>query len=395
MKKNYTLYKKLLPVVAALILSCTAFNALAQEVTVNICPDDTVSLYARVPYNGAKPTYLWTVNGATKPNNTDSVFTYVPVDGDEIVCLVTPHPSDICLKPTYTPKYVIKEKCDKIFYQTCSNAPITFVAEEEDGIEILEYQWFVNGVAVAAPGQYDSTYTHTPNPNQIDTVYCIITPDDDCAEPATTSKYIITLHEPPTLYVATTDTVLCDTVPVIISGNTFGGAASKIEKITITNGGGSVAWSAPGSPFSITYTPVGSDTLIETIYLTVVTDSIAPCPPAVRTILLHINAKSVIKLPHTVSDVCSEDMFSFSVTLPAGATNITWIRATVPGISNPLENGTGSTVSEKLINTTKNDIIPVTYVFTFEIDTCTVTGTATILVKPKAPINAKIVVKKN
>ena len=195
MKKHYNLYKKLLPVVAAMVLFGTAFHGMAQDVTVNICPGDTVSLYAKVPYIGDKPTYLWTVNGNSAANNTDSVFTCEPTDGDIIVCRVTPHPSDVCLAPTYTPQYIIKEKCDKIYYETCTLDSITFVAAEEEGIEVLTYQWFVNGVAVAAPSKTDSTYKHKPNSNNIDTVYCVITADG-CAEPDTTQKYIITIGDP-------------------------------------------------------------------------------------------------------------------------------------------------------------------------------------------------------
>ena len=384
MKKHYILYKKLLSVVAALILSCTAFNALAQDVTVNICPGDTVSFYAKITYTGAKPTYLWKVNGANKPNNTDSVFTYVPTAGDEIVCAIT-HP---CLQPISSPKYIIKEKCDKIFYKTCSGASITFVAGEENDFEISDYQWVVNEVPVF--GANDSTYTHTPNPSQIDTVYCIITTDDDCAEPAVTPKYIISYTEPPRLWVSATDTLLCDTVPVIISGNTFGGTASKIDTIKVSGGGGTVTWTKTGTPFDITYTPVGLDTG-KTFTLTVITDSVAPCPPAQEIITIHINAKSIIVLNPDISNVCSEEALNFTVT----HANITgWTRAEVDGISNPAGSGAGNSVSETLFNTTKATI-PVEYLFTINSNGCISTGKAIIMVKPKVAVNAKIVLKKN
>ena len=294
MKKNYTLYKKLLSVVAALMLCSTAFNALAQDVTVNICAGDTVSLYAKVPYSGNKPTYLWTVNGASALKNTDSVFTCTPVDGDKIVCLVTPHPSDLCLMPTNTPQYIIKEQCDKIYHNTCSTDSITFVAVEEDGLEVLTYQWFVNGVAVAPPGAYDSTYTHKPHFGTIDTVYCVIIVDD-CAEPASTPKYIITLTPP-----------------------------------------------------------------------------------------------TVIPLVPSILDVCSEEGLNFSVDYP---NIIGWTRAPVSGISNSAGKGSGNSVSETLINTTKSNI-PVEYLFTIGTDGCII-GKVTILVKPKVPVNARIVVRKH
>ena len=294
MKKHYNFYKRLLPVVAAIVLCGTAFHGLAQSITVNICAGDTVSLYARVPYSGGKPTYLWTVNGAPAVKNTDSVFTCEPVDGDIIVCRVTPNPADVCFVQTYTPQYIIKEQCDKVYYETCSGDSITFVAGEEDGIEVSTYQWFVNGVAVTAPSQNDSTYTHKPNPHSIDTVYCIITADD-CAEPDTTPKYIIKLGDP-----------------------------------------------------------------------------------------------SIITLEPNISEVCSEEGLNFFVDQ---ANIIGWTRATVAGISNSAGKGSGNSVSETLINTTKNSI-SVEYLFTIGTDECII-GKAIIMVKPKVPVSAKIVVKKN
>ena len=92
MKEFYKLYPRMLSVLAVIVLCCMALHSKAQTViVVNHTAGDTITLHANVSYPGTVPTFRWTVNGGNVANNTDSVLKYVPLNGDMITCIITPH----------------------------------------------------------------------------------------------------------------------------------------------------------------------------------------------------------------------------------------------------------------------------------------------------------------
>ena len=101
--------------------------------------------------------------------------------------------------------------------------------------------------------------------------------------------------EEPTLFLNNSTLQTCYDIPgdIIITGNTFGGSATAIESIVVSgSSGGTATWSAPGSPFTITYVPVPSDEG-ETITLTVTTNNPngSPCEAAEDTLTILFNPK--------------------------------------------------------------------------------------------------------
>jgi len=100
--------------------------------------------------------------------------------------------------------------------------------------------------------------------------------DSDCKNPAT-----VTL--------SSSSGSTCGTTPVTISGNTFGGSATRVY--LTENGSGSVSPSSTSqSPFSFTYTPRNND-IGKTVVITVTTnDPSGPCNAVKATYTLSVNA---------------------------------------------------------------------------------------------------------
>jgi len=102
---------------------------------------------------------------------------------------------------------------------------------------------------------------------------------------------------PPTLSLRSANGSTCGISPVTVSGNTFGGTATRV---TLTeNGAGTLSHSSLStSPFSFTYTPAASDAG-NTITITVTTDNPqgTPCVAATATYTLRVYA---LPLPPTI-----------------------------------------------------------------------------------------------
>ena len=94
---------------------------------------------------------------------------------------------------------------------------------------------------------------------------------------------------PATVTLSTTSGNTCNTTPVTVSGNTFGGRA-KYVRIT-ENGSGSVSPSYTSkSPFTFTYTP-GKNDIGKTVVITVTTDNPSgPCLAVKTTYTLTVTA---------------------------------------------------------------------------------------------------------
>ncbi len=107
-----------------------------------------------------------------------------------------------------------------------------------------------------------------------------------------------TCKNPPVVSLSSSSGSTCNTTPVTISGNTFGGSATRV---TITeNGRGSVSpSSSTASPFSFTYNP-GSNDVGNVVTITVTTNNPlgSPCKAAVATYLLTVTSN----LPSPVID---------------------------------------------------------------------------------------------
>lgn len=128
----------------------------------------------------------------------------------------------------------------------------------------------------------------------------------------------------PTIILSSTSGNTCGIRTIMVSGNTFGGSATKV---TITeNGSGSVSpASSTKSPFSFTYLPKTAD-IGKTITITVITnDPKGSCTAAKSTYTLIVSAIPAAPVIGTITQpACSVPTGSVVLTgLPAGAWNIT------------------------------------------------------------------------
>src|SRR5664280_1112144 len=92
---------------------------------------------------------------------------------------------------------------------------------------------------------------------------------------------------PPTVTLSSSGGTICGLTPITLSGNTFGGTATRVT--FTSNGSGTFSrGSASTSPFSLTYTPKNGD-LGKSVVITVTTNFKAPCVAAKATYTLSVN----------------------------------------------------------------------------------------------------------
>ena len=157
----------------------------------------------------------------------------------------------------------------------------------------------------------------------------------------------------PTVTLSSSGGKTCGVTPVTISGNTFGGSATKVT-LTTTNGTGTVSpSSATLSPFSFTYTPKNGD-LGKSVIITVTTNFKAPCVAAKATYTLSVNAIPSAPLVGTITKpTCL--LATGSVVLNSLPSTGTWTLTRNPdGVITP---GTGTSI-------TISGLVASTYTFT-------------------------------
>lgn len=148
----------------------------------------------------------------------------------------------------------------------------------------------------------------------------------------------------PTVTLTSTSGSTCGTTPVTVSGNTFGGSATKV---TITeNGKGTVSpASANKSPFSFTYTPLTGD-IGHVVIVTVTTDNPNgfPCIAASSKYTLTVNPIPSAPVLGTITNpTCT--LATGSVVLSGLPSSGTWTLTRTPGGITNTGTGTSTTIS--------------------------------------------------
>lgn len=93
---------------------------------------------------------------------------------------------------------------------------------------------------------------------------------------------------------------------------------------------------------------------------------------------------NLLSSPVLMPAVCSNSLLSYTATTTVSGVSYSWTRPAVEGISNAAASANSASISETLINTTKNPIL-VTYYFTLSPDACNLTPSpqpVTVLVNP-------------
>ena len=185
----------------------------------------------------------------------------------------------------------------------------------------------------------------------------------------------------PTVTLSSLSGSTCGTASVTVSGNIFGGGATKV---TISeNGSGSITpTSASKSPFSFTYTPKSGD-YGKTVTITVTTDIPRNCTAAKATYALSVNANPSTPVVGTViRPTCT--LATGSVPLSSLPSTGIWTLTRTPG--GVITSGTGT-------STTVSGLDPGTYTFTVtNAASCTSSASSNVVI-PAQPASPSIPVQ--
>ncbi len=165
----------------------------------SFCNGSSVTITASPANGGTIPIYQWKVNGLNAINPNNAVFTYTPVSGDLVTCILSS--SDICvsgnpatsntlaLTGTATlPAGVTVTASPNPF---CRGSQVTFTAAPVNGGTAPIYQWKVN--AVNAINGNNAVFTYYPVSG--DLVSCVMTSNLNCVTANPASSAPITMLE--------------------------------------------------------------------------------------------------------------------------------------------------------------------------------------------------------
>jgi uncharacterized protein (TIGR02145 family) len=191
-----------------------------------VCAGTSVTFTATGLNGGAVPVYQWRVNAINVINAINAVFTYVPLDGDQITCVFTsdlpctannPATSNTIML-TVTQPLPVSVTISATSNPVCLGTSVTFTAApNNEGLTPI-YQWKVNGGNV---GTGLPTYTYIPASG--DLVSCILTSSLTCVtgNPATATPITMTVNSqlPVGVTITVTANPVCEGTPVTFSAN--------------------------------------------------------------------------------------------------------------------------------------------------------------------------------
>ncbi len=315
----------------------------------------------RIP-GGLTTTGIGTTNTLTGVPSGTWTFTVTNIDG-----CISPATAPVTISDPLPipPAPVVSVDCSS----GAGNAVVTVTTPTGTGYQYrLDTGPFQPGNIFTSVNNGDHTVT-VRNASGCTTTGPLFTVNCDCANPAT-----VTL--------SATSGSTCGTAAVTVSGNTFGGGATRV---TITeNGGGTVTpSSSTTSPFTFTYTPVSGDAG-RIVIVTVTTDDPAGdvCTAASATYTLTVNAIPAAPVPGTVTHpTCAAPAGSVILNnLPSPGE---WTITVTPG---------GRTVTGTGSSTTVTGLAPGSYTFTVTSAAgCTSASSSAVVINaqpdtPSAPI---------
>ncbi|MEI7727549.1 MAG: T9SS type A sorting domain-containing protein, partial [Bacteroidota bacterium] len=305
-----------------------------------VCSGTSVTFTATPTGGGTTPTYQWKVNGTSITGATNSSYTFIPLDMDEINCVLTS--SAICaINPassntvtmTVNPNQAVSLSISPSGNPVCVGTSVTFSAIATGGGTTPIYQWKVNGSNV--PGATNNIYSYVPA--NMDVITCLLTSNANCAtgNPATSNTVTMTVNPnlPVSVSISPSVNPTCSGTSVTFSAIPANGGTNPTYQWKVN---GSSITGATNS--SCSYVPLNSDAI--TCLLT----SNAICaegnPASSNTVTMTINPNLPVSVSISPSNnpVCSGASVTFSATPANGGTTPTYQwkvnAANVPGATN-------------------------------------------------------------
>jgi len=210
-----------IPTVSSNYIEMTVNPLLVAGVTISpsanpVCSGSPVTFTA-APFNGGSaPVYQWKINDSNAADATNATYTYSPVGGDQVTCVLTSSESCITGSPatsnpvtmTVNPQSVPTIAISASSNPACQGAEVTFSSMITNGGDAPSFQWKVNGVNAA--NAINASYSFIPVNG--DQVACVLTSNASCILSATAESNTLTMTVKP--YVAARVTVLPSANPV-------------------------------------------------------------------------------------------------------------------------------------------------------------------------------------
>ena len=179
------------------------------------CTGDQVTITATPDHGGLTPTWLWKINDIAI-TATGPVYTYTPVNGDQVRCYLTSSLQCTTNNPAMSNNIVLTENSNfpagvnvtTTANPFCPGTSVTYTAWPTNGGTLPSYQWKVNGVNA---GSNLPAYTYSPQPG--DSIRCIMTSNLSCVtgSPVSSAKVIMSALPVP----AVTFTTCFDTITTL------------------------------------------------------------------------------------------------------------------------------------------------------------------------------------
>ncbi|MFZ4523367.1 MAG: DNRLRE domain-containing protein [Bacteroidales bacterium] len=179
----------------------------AMVIGVNIAPTanpvcaGTSVTFICVPINGGvSPAYQWKVNGMDAGGATNSIYSFIPLNGNTIQCTVSAAEACITGSPansntiimTVNPLLPVSLAAAVSANPVCSGTQVTGIATPVNEGTSPVYQWSLNGTNI--PGATNPTYSFVPANGNL--VQCVLTSSEACTtgNPATSNVIIMDVN---------------------------------------------------------------------------------------------------------------------------------------------------------------------------------------------------------
>ena len=199
---------------------------------IDICAGSSVTFTATPVNGGNTPIYQWKVNAVNAINANNAVFTYVPLNGDVVTCLIT-STFTVCTTNNPATSSPITMTVNQILpvgvtvvassNPFCLGNTVTFTAIPVNGGLTPFYQWQVNGNNA---GTNSPVFSFTPANG--DMVNCILATTEPCSTGSPASGIPITMIANITLPAG---------VSIVASANPFCPGSAVTFTATTVNGG--------------------------------------------------------------------------------------------------------------------------------------------------------------
>ena len=231
-----------------------------------VCQGTSVSFTAVPANGGSAPAYQWNVNGVNVDGATDPTYSYIPGNGNQVICLLTSNATCVTGSPatSNTVTMAVNEPdlvsvvVSPSANPVCNGSPVTFIATPANGGSSPSYQWYYSDVPA---GSDAPDFTCTPENGS--RIKCVLTSNSTCITGNPANSNTVTM---------TVNALLPVGVSIAASSNPVETGTTVTFTATPVNPGTSPAysWTVNGTPAGtndpvLSYIPADGDVVVCTL----------------------------------------------------------------------------------------------------------------------------------